>query len=490
MNSSLIIPLIIYILVVFCLASLTRKHRKTGNFLNEYFVGNRSMGGFVLAMTLAATYASASSFIGGPGAAYKMGLGWVLLAMVQLPATWLTLSVLGKRFAIEARKHNALTLNDILYAKFKSKKIVILASCSLLVAFFGTMVVQFVGGARLLQTVTGLSYNTGLLLFAGTVAIYTTIGGFRAVVLTDAVQGVMMLIGTIVLLCGVIYTGGGLSNIMTKLHSIDPALITPYGPNHFLSQPFIMSFWVLVCFGVIGLPHAAVRCMSYKDSQSLHKGIVISTIVMALIMLGTHLSGALGRAIVPNIASPDQIMPTLMITVLPPIFAGIFLAGPMAAIMSTIDSLLIQASATLLKDLYINYINPTILSEKNSERKLNHLSLWSTAIFAFLVFCAALNPPNMIIWLNLIALGGLQAVFLWPLILGLYWSKASATGALSSMAVGLTTYICLMIVKPNMLGIHPIVPTLGIGLVVFIIGSLIRPSEQKNSCGEPVIPTQ
>lgn len=122
----------------------------------------------------------------------------------------------------------------------------------------------------------------------------------------------------------------------------------------------MMSFWVLVCFGVIGLPHAAVRCMSYKDSASLHKGMVISTIMVALLMLGMHLAGAFGRAIVPDIGSPDQIMPTLMITVLPPVVAGIFLAGPMAAIMSTIDSQLIQASATLLKDLYINYINPSM----------------------------------------------------------------------------------------------------------------------------------
>ncbi len=476
MNNSLIIPLIIYILAVFGLAFLTRKHKTAGNFLNEYFVGSRSMGGFVLAMTLAATYASASSFIGGPGAAYKMGLGWVLLAMVQLPATWLTLSVLGKRFAIEARKYNALTLNDILYARFKSRTVVILASLTLLLAFFGTMVVQFVGGARLLQTVTGLPYEAGLLIFAGTVAIYTTIGGFRAVVLTDTVQGIMMLIGTIVLLCGVIYTGGGLGHIITKLHAIDPALITPYGPNNFISQPFILSFWVLVCFGVIGLPHAAVRCMSYKDSNSLHKGMIISTIMMALLMLGTHLSGALGRAIVPNVGSPDQIMPTLMMTVLPPMFAGIFLAGPMAAIMSTIDSQLIQASATLLKDLYMNYINPQVLEEQNAERKLNKLSLWITGIFALLVFCAATNPPDMIIWLNLMALGGLQAVFLWPLILGLYWSKASATGAVSSMVVGLGTYISLMLIKPNMMGIHPIVPTLILGLFIFVAGSFLKPA--------------
>lgn len=479
MNSELLIPLVVYLVAVFALAAFTRRFKSKNHFLNEYFVGGRSMGGFVLAMTLAATYASASSFIGGPGAAYKMGLGWVLLTMIQLPVAWLTLGVLGKKFAIEARRHNAVTVNDILYARFQSRPVVIIASLSLLLAFFGIMVVQFVGGARLLQTVTGLPYEQGLFIFALTVGLYTTIGGFRAVVLTDAVQGIMMLIGTGALLAGVIHAGGSFSDLVIKLHDIDPSLITPYGPHHFLSQPFILSFWMLVCFGVIGLPHAAVRCMSYRDSRSVHKGIIIGTIVVALLMFGTSLSGALGRALIPHVNSPDQIMPTLMMTVLPPMVAGIFLAGPMAAIMSTIDSQLIQASATILKDLYLNYINPSLADKPNSERKLNRLSLWVTAIFALLVFCAATNPPDMIIWLNLMAFGGLQAAFLWPLVLGLYWQRASATGALCSMISGIGLFTTLSWFKPDLGGVHPIVPTQIISLLVFVIMSRLKPSSPR-----------
>ncbi|MCG7490705.1 sodium/pantothenate symporter [Vibrio sp. Of14-4] len=474
MNSDLIIPLIIYLFLVFAIAIYSQStQRNKPNFLSHYFLGNRSMGGFVLAMTLAATYASASSFIGGPGAAYKMGLGWVLLAMIQLPAAWLTLGVLGKKFAIEARRNNALTLNDMLYARYRNRAVVILASITLLLAFFAIMVVQFVGAARLLQTVTGLSYLQGLTVFAITVGVYTTIGGFRAVVVTDAVQGIMMIIGTIALLFGVIHAGGGLGKLVADLHQIDPSLITPYGPDNFLSQPFMLSFWILVCFGVIGLPHAAVRCMSYKSSQSLHRGMIISTAMVAFLMLGMHLSGALGRALVPEIDSPDQIMPTLMVTVLPPAIAGMFLAGPMAAIMSTIDSQLIQASATLLKDLYLNYISP----KTSSPKKLSRLSLWITGIFSALVFVAAINPPDMIIWLNLLAFGGLQAVFLWPLVLGLYWRKASAMGALCSMLIGLICYTSLSVMKPNLFGVHAIVPTLTLGLIIFVLVSIIRPNK-------------
>lgn len=124
MQTDVVLPLVGYLAMVFGLSVYAYTRRKTGNFLNEYFIGNRSMGGFVLAMTLTATYISASSFIGGPGAAYKYGLGWVLLAMIQLPAVWLSLGVLGKKFAILARRYNAVTLNDMLYARYQSRLLV------------------------------------------------------------------------------------------------------------------------------------------------------------------------------------------------------------------------------------------------------------------------------------------------------------------------------------------------------------------------------
>ncbi|MDB2384771.1 sodium/pantothenate symporter [Endozoicomonas sp.] len=482
MNIELLVPLLLYLVGVFWLALSARK-RSAGQQggLFEYLLGGRSLGGFVLAMTLAATYASASSFIGGPGAAYKMGLGWVLLAMIQLPVAWLTLGVLGKKFAIEARRHNALTLNDMLYARYKNRGVVILGSLALLLAFFGTMVVQFVGGARLLETVTGLGYTQSLVFFAITVGVYTTIGGFRAVVMTDALQGIMMVLGTVALLTGVIYAGGGLGTMIKELHQIDPALVTPYGPANVISQPFILSFWILVCFGVIGLPHVAVRCMAYKSTRALHRGMIIGTTVIAFLTLGMHLAGALGRVLIPELDSPDQVIPTLMTTVLPPAVAGVFLAGPMAAIMSSIDSQLIQASATLLKDLYLNYMVPPKADQQKVASRLPRLSLWVTAILVVLLFIAAVNPPEMLIWLHLMAFGGMQAVFLWPLVLGLYWKKATTGGAFASMLVGGGSYIALTVLKPDMAGVHAIVPALLLSLIAFVTVSMSCPIEPLSS---------
>lgn len=472
MNPELLIPLFIYLVLVLAVGFWASRHRSGGDFMNEYFIGNRSMGGLVLAMTLVATYTSASSFIGGPGAAYKVGLGWVLLAMIQLPTVWLTLGVLGKKFAIIARRVNAVTINDMLWARYRSRGVVIVGSLTIVLAFIATMVVQFIGGARLLETATGLSYQQGLFLFAGCVLLYTVIGGFRAVVMTDALQGVIMVIGTAALLGGILVAGDGLPQLIHELREIDPKLVTPSGAGDMLSQPFMLSFWVLVCLGVIGLPHSAVRCFGYRDSRALHRAILIGTVVSAFLMFGMHLAGALGRAILPGMDSPDKIMPALMMQVLPPWLAGVFLAAPMAAIMSTIDSQLIQASATLVKDLWLNYVRP---SEEKMVVQVPRLSLLCTLILGTLVLIAALKPPEMIIWLNLLAFGGLQAVFLWPLVLGLYWPRANGAGALVSMLGGALCYGLLSQFKLSLWGTHAIVPSLLLGLVCFVLTSLLTP---------------
>ncbi len=468
MHLDIILPLVIYLIFVFALSIYAYVKRKKVNQFTDYFIGNRTMGGFLLAMTLAATYISASSFIGGPGAAYKYGLGWVLLSMIQVPTVLLSLGILGKKFAILARKYNAITLSDMLYAHYKSKTIVWFASIALVVAFVGAMTVQFVGGARLLESSVGIPYKVGLLIFGIGTVIYTAFGGFRASILNDAFQGLVMIIGSILLLTAIIYAGGGLTAIVERLKEIDPALLTPQGPGNFMDFPFMASFWILVCFGVVGLPHTAVRCMAYKDSKAVHRGIIIGTIVVTVIMLTMHLSGALGRAIIDDLTIPDQIVPTLIIKVMSPLAAGIFLAAPLAAIMSTINAQLLQVSSVIIKDLFLS-IKP---ETKCSDKTLTRISVIITFIFGALLILAAWNPPDMIIWLNLLAFGGLEAVFLWPLVLGLYWKKANATGALCSMFAGAISYTFLAAYNIKICSFHPIVPSLIIGLVVFIIANI------------------
>ncbi len=153
--------------------------------------------------------------------------------------------------------------------------------------------------------------------------------------------------------------------------------------------------------------------------------MIIGTIVVGVIMLNMHLIGVFARPILPGIEVGDKVMPLIALEVLPNWLAGIVLAAPMAAIMSTVDSLLLLVSSAIVKDVYLNYVEP-----KASQQRVKRLSIGITAILGVIVFLMALNPPDLIIWLNLFAFGGLEAAFIWPIVMGLYWKKEINTGHL------------------------------------------------------------
>lgn len=451
MNLGALIPLIAMLIIVFVAGLWASRHvRSSGSFLEEYFLGDRSLGGFILAMTMVATYGSASSFLGGPGVAYSKGLGWVLLAMTQVVTGYFVLMVLGKKFAIVSRKYKSITMVDYLNSRYKSKWVVILSSFSIIIFLFFAMAAQWIGGARLIESLTGLQYTTALFIFTVAVLAYILIGGFRAVAYTDGIQGSIMFIGTLILLIATIIAGGGISNIMSDLMAENPNLLSPFGAERDLTPAYVSSFWILVGVGVVALPQMSIRAMSYKDSRSMHRAIIIGTIVVGFIMLNMHLIGVFARPIMPGIDVPDMVMPLLALEVLPAWLAGIVLAAPMAAIMSTVDSLLILVSSSVVKDLYLNYVKP-----KASETHVKRLSVGVTAILGILVFLMAVNPPEFIIYLNLLAFGGLEAAFIWPVVLGLYWKGGNKYGAIASIISGVGFYVLLNPMNP--ITWHPII---------------------------------
>ena len=206
-----LIPVIIYLLAMLFIAyKVNNIKQASNNFTEEYFIGSRKMGGFVLAMTIIASYVGASSFIGGPGVAYKLGLGWVLLACIQVPTAFFTLGIIGKKMAIISRRINGVTIIDILRERYKSDTVVIVSSITMLIFFIGSIVAQFVGGARLFESVTGYPYIVGLIIFSSVVIAYTSFGGFRAVAITDAIQGIVMLVATGVLFFVILKEGHGM----------------------------------------------------------------------------------------------------------------------------------------------------------------------------------------------------------------------------------------------------------------------------------------
>lgn len=472
-------------------------------FLQNYFVGGRTMGGVVLAMTLVATYTSASSFLGGPGLAASWGLTQSWVAVIQIGTAFLTLGVIGKKLGLISRRIKAVTISDYLKARYKSPAVVILCSLMLVVFFITQMIAQFKGGATLIQTVTGLPYVGALLLFSAIVIIYTSAGGFKAVVITDTIQGFIMTCGTFLLLFFVIRAGGGFEEIIEFNNANNPGWDL-LGKGEFgkeiaaLSPGYLISFWVLVGVGLLGLPQTAVRSMGFKDTESLHKAMIYGTVVVGILMIGMHFAGTLALPLIgeEQLANTDSVIPYVVMKYMPPWAAGLFLAAPLAAVMSTVDSLLILASATILKDLYLTYIakkdvveaakvDEDIITEKAADAnqetldseagKLKALSFALTTALGLIVFALAMNPPSILVWINLFAMGGLEATFFWPLIGGLYWKRGNAACCIASIIVGVGTFVFFNQVKIAPFNIHEIViGLLAGGIAYFATGMLTK----------------
>ncbi|EGL83834.1 sodium/pantothenate symporter [Caldalkalibacillus thermarum TA2.A1] len=471
MKWDVLLPIFIYLFATFIIGIYLHKYlkkRKT-DFQEEFFVGGRSLGPIVLAFTMLASAASVGTFIGSPGMAYNVGFSWALVTMTQVFMGVYILGILGKKFAIVARKINAVTLTDFLRERYKSHAVVIGSALGIIIFIGAYMVAQFVGGARILEAITGLPYHVGLLIFGLTVVLYTAIGGFRAVAVTDAIQGIMMIVGGVLLWIMFMLKTDGFSVLMSELAVKHPEMLTlPSEAN--ITPLMLFSYFFLLGIACIGLPHASVRGMIYKDADSMHRAIIYSGIIMGLFSIGFVTLGPVTKVLYPEMEVADMALPILILDIMPGWIAGLILAAPLAAIMSTVDSMLLVTSSSIVKDLYLNYINPDA-----SDKKIAKLTYMTTLVIGVGVVLFSLTPPEYVQLIVLYAIGGLEATFFAPIVLGLYWKRATGWGAIASMYSGLISYLVIANWFPNPFGMHTIVTALTISIVAMVIVSLATP---------------
>lgn len=484
MNNILtLIPVFLFMAILLGIAIYLRSRANNDQgFIKNYFIGNRALGGFVLAMTTVATYSSVSSFVGGPGQAWSVGFGWIYMSTVQVTALILVLGVLGKKMAIVGRKIDAVTVIDVIRHRYQSNALANISAVIIVLFFAATMVAQFVGGAKLFEAVTGYSYMTGLIIFGLAVIVYTAVGGFRGVAITDALCAVVMLIGMGILLVGILRTGGGYTAIMETLAANKPEVLEPLS-NGNMPVTLYISQWLLVGIFTIGLPQSVVRCLSYKDTKSLHQAIILGTVIIGAMNIGMNFIGVLSGGVLTGSLedygnSVDNIIPMAIAQSLSPLLAGITIIGPIAASISTISSLLLTASSSLIKDIYVNIKEQR--NETISDRRIGSLSTVITLILGLIIFFISINPPSVIWKINMFAFGGLESAFVWIFVLGLFWKKANKAGGLLSILAGTICYCVTMALGIKFMGIHQILIGMTVSLICFIIGSKIgTPNDKK-----------
>ena len=487
-------PVIIFFVILLAMGFYVQKKSadaRAENYSKDYFIGGRSLGGFVLAMTLVATYGSVSSFLSGPGVAWEKGFGWVYYASTQVVAAYLVLAVFGKKMAVVGIKTDSVTVVDLIRSRYNSDIIATISAIAIIVFFTTQMIGQFIGGAQIFSAVTGLSYVAGLLIFALVVVLYTTVGGFMAVAITDTACAIMMLVGMFCLVFAIVSKAGGIENIMVTINEASAQaratgvgydMLDPTASGSIPVQLFITQ-WMLCGVCTVGLPQTSVRCLAYKDTKSVHRAIIYGTIVCGAMMVGMHLIGVLARGVLtslPEGASTDTVIPTVMVQYMHPVLAGITIIGPLAATMSTVSSLLISGSSAIIKDLYLHH--KEVKKEAVDQKFVGKISVAVTFLMGIVAIILSINPPDIIVWINMFAFGGLQTAFFWIFLFGLFWKKANKTGALWCVVGGMVAYCGVYILDIQISSFHNIIVGIVVGLICFLIGnSMGKPTEEKTA---------
>ncbi|HIR94247.1 MAG TPA: sodium/proline symporter PutP [Candidatus Egerieimonas intestinavium] len=459
-------------------------YMKQTNDSEDYFLGGRGLGGWVAALSAQASDMSGWLLMGLPGAIYAMGTGQAWIAIGLFLGTvfnWVCISSRLRRYTIKA--NNSLTLPAYFENRFRDKKkILLLISSIVIVIFFLVYTASaLAAGGKLFNSVFGLDYHIALAIGAGVILVYTFMGGFMAVCVTDFVQGTMMLIGLMVVPIVAFFILGGGDGVVEVIDQSGVAggassylnLFTNGERPYTFVEIFSQLAWGL---GYCGMPHILTRFMAVKNQKELRKSRVIA-IIWVMISLGCAcLLGILGRAFLfPTIlgtegtASTENVFIEMIIKMFTetyslPFIGGLFLCGILAAIMSTADSQLLVTASAVSKDLYKDVFRPN-----TDEKKVLSVSRWTVAVVAILAFIIAWDPDNSIMGLVSNAWAGLGSAFGPIVLLSLFWRRANLAGAVAGIISGGLTVIIwdyIPLVGGQTLGTATGLYSLAVGFVI------------------------
>jgi len=469
--------LVIYFGITFLMAWLSRRRATKEQFMEEFFVAGRGIGAWILGLTWIATAASGGTFIGAPALAHTYG--WILLLWIASYMVFATtgIGLLGKRVASIGRQTGALTFPDLLRDRFESRAIGITSALAILILYTAFMVAQYIAGARLLEVVLGVPYVWGVLGFVATVSLYTSYGGFRAVAWTDAFQALVMLAGVLIAAPFAIRKAGGFPAIFDNLMAQSPGLLSGPGPNHFLPVPAAISFFCVFALAAPGQPSLVTRFLACRDTRALKRASFLIGLYILLLYPAIMTLGVVGRVLRPDLRAADHATPATILSAVPPVLAGLVLAAPLAAIMSTVSSFLLVTSSAFVRDLYQRNAK-----SKLTDRKARLLTHAATFIVAAIGVGFALNPPQFLQYIVIFSGTGLSATFLFPLLLGLYWPRMNKAGCLAAILGGFLSFVAqyAFFGTKSFAGSDPFVWSLAISLVCGVVAALVTapgPSE-------------
>ena len=442
--------------------------RKT-NSLGDFFVLSGKAGVVVSGIAYFSTQFSMGTFLGTPGTIYGVGYAGMAISVpgavfcMILPAL-----LIGRKLITLGHKYGFLTMADYLTDRYDSKVMSGVLGIMMLFFLIPMMGAQIIGAGVIVHVFTGLPEWVGVVGMGIIVILYCMTGGMQGAMMTDVIQGSLMIATAIVTFVVSIVMGGGFSNINQTLHSMNEAYLTFPGANGYMPWTYYVSNIVLWSFFTMGQPHLFTKFFAMKDHKTMFKAILLGTAGMFFSATLIEWAGVNGIATIQNIEKADQIVPMILQRGLNPFLASIFIAGIVAAGMSTIDGILVTTTGAVTRDIYQKLVNKNATDES-----VMKLSKVITVIIGILVICFGVLQPGSIFEINLFAFSGM-AIFVVPILFGIYWKKATAKGAIAAVVTGVISLLLFTLnpsVKALALGFHALFPTTIISAIVMVIVS-------------------
>ena len=467
-SAPVVAVLVIYLIALLLIGLWGR--RESGSIAG-YYVAGKKLPYWVVAFSSNATGESAWLLLGVTGMGYVMGIHALWIVFGEVLGVSLMWVLVGRPFKEYTDRYNAITVPDYLESRFRDARHIIRLLSVVIIVVMVTWYTsaQLIAAGKAFSSFLGTSYSAGVIIGTVVVLYYTSVGGFKAVAYTDVLQGILMLGGFVVLPIVGIAAAGGWIPLMSHLEQLNPALLTPMGA-YGLSAAGIASAvsFAAIGMGYLGAPQLLVRFISARSREEIVPGSLIAIICMIVFGIGAVFSGMAGRALFPNLADPESVLPMMSSELFPAVFTGIFLVTILAAIMSTVDSLLILASSAVVRDVVQVFVQPN-----RPGRRLSLYGKVATVVIGAGALTLALSGTRMIFWFVAFAWSGLSSAFGPPILCSIFWKRTTLAGAVSGMTAGFVTSVIWMFqFKERFSDLYELIPGLLIGFLVTILVSV------------------
>ncbi len=347
-TSSVLLTLVFYNAILIGVGLWARGRNKG---VEDFFIGGRGLGPWVAAISASASSSSAWTLLGVSGAAYAWGLPALWLFPATVGGFLLNWLWVGPRLRVLARAENAVTLSEVVVPKtVGANRKLILRVAAIIIVFCFTFYIAspFEAAGKAFESVFGLSKQNSILIGAGIVLLYTLLGGFWAVSVTDSIQGMLMVVAAVLLPAVAFAAVGGFNALVDGLAASGNSG-SPIGGSAVVGVFFVLGLFG-IGIGYPGQPHVVNRFMALKDARALRQGRVIALAWATIVYAGMLLLGLCARVLFTDLGDSEQVLFHTATQLLPGVIAGIMLAAVLSAIMSTADSQLLVAASAISYD--------------------------------------------------------------------------------------------------------------------------------------------